>query len=106
MPRAFDDVPGSLPPDDIPPGFDLSTTSFPDLAETVLKNLPASCLDANCLWRDFLCMAGQIRTFSGSERIKEEWGSYSHERVPRNLKAAGARVSRPTPNSSWIDVTF
>jgi hypothetical protein len=106
MPRGFDDVPGALPVDEIPEDFDLSTVPFQDLAEFVLNNLFESHVDDSGLWRDFLCMTGQVRTFSGSERIKEEWARYSQEREPRDFKAAGRRISRPTPDSSWVDVSF
>jgi hypothetical protein len=106
MPRGFDDVPGSLPPDGIPQEFDLSMANFPDLAEYALSNLFESRVDDGCLWRDFLCMTGKIRTFSGGERIKEEWAAYSQERLPRDFEAAEPRVLRPAPNSSWIDVPF
>ncbi len=80
MPRGFDDVPGSLPRDDIPQGFNVRTEPFSDLAEYVLNNLFGSRIDDGFLWRDFLCMTGQIRTFHGKDRIKEEWAGYSQER--------------------------
>jgi hypothetical protein len=106
MRRGFDDVPGSLPSNGIPPHLDLNTIPFSDLAEYVLNNLWGSAIDDVALWRDFLSMTGKIRTFFGSESIKEEWASYSQERSPRDFKAAGPSISRPTPNSSWIDVPF
>ncbi|KAE9377666.1 flavin-containing monooxygenase [Stipitochalara longipes BDJ] len=106
MPRGFNDVPGSLPTDRIPLDFDPSTANFPEIAGNALNNLLATPTDNDCLWRDFLCMTGRIRTFSGSERIKKEWVAYSQEKVPRDFKAVGARISRPTPDSSWVDVPF
>jgi hypothetical protein len=51
-------------------------------------------------------MTGQIRTFSGAERIKEKWALCCREKLPGVFKAGEARLSRPTPNSSWIDVPF
>ena len=106
MPRGFDNVPGSLPPDAIPQDFDLSTVPFLDLAEKVLKNFPGSAFDDGCLWRDFLCMTGQIRTFYGPDRIKEKWAGYHQEKLPRNFHAGEPRISRPAPSSSWVDVPF
>jgi hypothetical protein len=106
MRRGFDDVPGSLPSDGIRPHLDLSTIPFSGLAESILNNLSGSAIDDDALWRDFLSMTGKIRTFFGSENIKEEWASYCQERLPRDFKAAGPSISRPTPNSSWIDVSF
>jgi hypothetical protein len=106
MRRGFDDVPGSLPTNRIPQDFDLKTIPFPDLAENVLSNLCGSAVDEDALWRDHLSMTGQIRTFSGAERIKEKWALCCREKLPGVFKAGEARLSRPTPNSSWIDVPF
>ncbi|KAN0108040.1 flavin-containing monooxygenase [Hyaloscypha variabilis] len=104
--RGFNDVPGSLPTDRIPLDFDPRTTPFPDIAEKALNNLSETPTENDCLWRDFLCMTGKIRTFAGSEKIRKEWAAYSQERVPRDFKAAKATISRPTPDSSWVDVPF
>lgn len=106
MPRGFDDIPGSLPTDEIPPKLDLKTIAFSSLAENVLDNLVSSAIDASALWRDHLSMTGQIRTFYGGGRVQEQWGSYAQARQPRDFKAGDARVSRPTPSSSWVDVQF
>jgi hypothetical protein len=106
MRLGFDDVPGSLPPDGIPPHLDLNAVPFLGLAESVLNKLSGSAIDDGALWRDFLSMTGKIRTFFGGESIKKEWASYGQERLPRDFKAAGPSMSRPTPNSSWIDVPF
>jgi hypothetical protein len=106
MPRGFDNVSGSLPPDAIPQDFDLSTVPFLDLAEKVLNNLSGSAFDDGCLWRDFLCMTGQIKTFYGSDRIKEKWAGYHEEKLLCNFQAGEPRISRPTSSSSWVDVTF
>jgi hypothetical protein len=106
MPRGFDNVPGSLPLDTIPQDFNLSTVPFSDLAEKVLNNLSGSAFDDGCLWRDFLCMTGQIKTFYGSDRIKEKWAGYHEEKLLCNFQAGEPRISRPTSSSSWVDVTF
>jgi len=83
MPRGFDDVPGSLPPDRISPDLDLNTIPFSNIAENVLQSLSDSVFDDAALWRDHLSMTGQIRTFSGGERIREQWASYCKEKSPR-----------------------
>jgi hypothetical protein len=106
MPRGFDDVPGSLPLDRISPDLDLNTVPFSNIAENVLQSLSDSVFDDEALWRDHLSMTGQIRTFSGGERIREQWASYCKERNPHDFKTQKARVSRQTPSSSWIDVPF
>ena len=98
MRRGFDDVPGSLPSDGIPPHLDINTVPFSALAESVLNKLSGSIIDDGALWRDFLSMTGKIRTFFGRESIKEEWASYSQERLPRDFKATGSSISRPTPS--------
>ncbi|TVY71356.1 putative indole-3-pyruvate monooxygenase [Lachnellula suecica] len=106
MPRGFDDVPGSLPCVQISSSLDVGSIPFPDLAEHALNHLSGSEIDSTALWRDHLCITGQIKTLSGARAIKERWASYSQERLPRNFKATKARVSRPTAESSWIDVPF
>lgn len=106
MPRGFDDVPGSLPPDRIPRDLDLKSAHFPALAQDVLSNLAGSVVAEDALWRDHLSMTGQVKTFSGSKNIKDQWSSYCHERHPKGFKAGEPRFSRPTPDSSWVDVPF
>ncbi|KAH7410904.1 hypothetical protein BKA64DRAFT_367558 [Cadophora sp. MPI-SDFR-AT-0126] len=106
MGRGFDEIPGSLPADKIPKDFDISTVPFNDIAERVLDKLLESDIDDSALWRDHFALAGAVRTFFGGERIKTQWSSYSRERLPRSFKAARAMILRPTPNSSWIDVSF
>jgi hypothetical protein len=106
MPRGFDDIPGSLPPDEIPPNLDIKTVAFSDLTEYVLNIFFSGDVDASALWRDHLSMTGQIRTFYGRGRIQDQWASYAMERQPRDFKAGDARLSRPTPSSSWVDVQF
>ncbi|KAH7354847.1 hypothetical protein BKA65DRAFT_497134 [Rhexocercosporidium sp. MPI-PUGE-AT-0058] len=106
MIRGFDDIPGSLPSDDIPKDFNISTVHFSELAERVLDKLLESDVDDSALWRDHFSMAGAVRTFFGGARIKEQWEFYGRERHPHSFKAGGAMVVRPTPYSSWIDVPF
>lgn len=106
MPRGFDDIPGSLPPDRIAFDLDLTTIPLLGIAESALNDLSSSVMDDTALWRDHLSLTGQIRTFYGGRRIKEQWAAFAHERQPREFKTSPARVSRPTPSSSWIDVPF
>ncbi|PVH87542.1 FAD/NAD(P)-binding domain-containing protein [Cadophora sp. DSE1049] len=106
MARGFDDIPGGLPSDKIPKDFDISTVAFNDLTERVLDKLSESELDESALWRDHFSLAGAVRTFYGRDRIKNQWSSYSRERLPHSFKAGRAMVLRPTPDSSWIDVSF
>ena len=106
MPRGFDDIPGSLPRDEISPSLDFTTINFSNLAESILGDLSGSAVVASALWRDHLSMTGQIRTFYGGARIQEQWASYAREKQPRDFKAGDARISRPTPSSSWVDVQF
>ncbi|KUJ17433.1 FAD/NAD(P)-binding domain-containing protein [Mollisia scopiformis] len=104
--RGFDDVPGSLPPDEIPADIDLASIPFPHFAENALNNLLSATVSSSALWRDHLSLTGQVRTFYNGERIKEQWSHYSQQRSPTNFKATEASISRPTPDSSWVDVLF
>ncbi|KAF8859472.1 FAD/NAD(P)-binding domain-containing protein [Acephala macrosclerotiorum] len=106
MPRGFDDLPGSIPPDRIPQNLDLNTINFTNIAEKALSHLSETAFDDGALWRDHLSLTGQVRTFYGSARIKEHWTSYCNKIHPHNFKASLARISRPTPKSSWVDVSF
>ncbi|KAK0119930.1 hypothetical protein ONS95_011355 [Cadophora gregata] len=106
MARGFDDIPGSLPSDKVPKDIDISTIPFSDIAERVLGDLSGSDIDDSALWRDHFVLAGAVRTFFGRERIKKQWSSYSRERLPRSFKAGAAMIIRPTPGSSWVDVSF
>tara|TARA_R110002060_G_scaffold55866_2_gene66275 strand:- start:841 stop:1920 length:1080 start_codon:yes stop_codon:yes gene_type:complete len=106
MVRGFDDIPGSLPADNISKEFNISTTPFNDIAESVLDKLSASDIDDSALWRDHFALVGAVRTFFGGERIKKQWSSYSRERLPHSFRAGRAMLLRPTPDSSWIDVSF
>ena len=106
MARGFDDIPGGLPADNISKEFDISTVPFNDIAEGVLDKLSESDIDDSALWRDHFALVGAVRTFYGGERIKTQWSSYSRERLPHSFKAGGAMVLRPTPDSSWVDVSF
>jgi hypothetical protein len=60
----FDDIPAALPPDQI--SNDLDLDPFPQLARTVLEDFGETHLKGDALWRDFLCVTGQVRTFYGS----------------------------------------
>ncbi|CZR66950.1 related to flavin-containing monooxygenase [Phialocephala subalpina] len=102
----FDDLPGSLPVDNIPQNLDINTTPFSKIAEEALNQLSETAFDNGALWRDHLSMTGQVRTFYGSARIKEHWTSYAQKNQPHNFRASAGRISRPTPNSSWVDVSF
>lgn len=106
MPRGFDDIPGSLPPDSIPQDLDLNNIPFSTIAENALKNLTEADINGNALWRDHLSLTGQIRTFYGSGRIKEKWVLYTQERQPDEFKVTEVIISRPVPGTSWIDVLF
>jgi len=91
MRRGFEDIPGSLTPDRIPRGFDLNTISFSELTQNVLSDLLRSSIDDTALWRDHLCMTGQVRTFYSSGKIKQQWASYNKNRLPRDFKAGEPR---------------
>lgn len=106
MARGFDDIPGSLPSDDIPKSFDISTVPFSKIAEGVLGNLLESDVDDSALWRDHFSLTGEVRTFFGGAKVKKLWASYGQDRDPHSFKALGAVVVRPAPNTSWIDVQF
>lgn len=100
----FDEIPGSLPPDLVPQDLDLDR--FPLLAREALENLSVAKLSSDALWRDFFSITGRVRTFSGSQYILQEWGSYTAHRQPSDFQMNEARVSRLTPTTSWVDVTF
>ena len=106
MRRGFEDIPGSLTPDRIPRDLDLNTIPFSEHAQSVLSDLLRSSIDDTALWRDHLCMTSQVRTFYSNGKIKQQWASYSKDRLPRDFKAGEPRISRPTSSTSWIDVPF
>lgn len=103
---SFEEVPGELPGDGVPEDVDLSI--FPNLAKEVLESLGNGTekLSEDALWRDFFAVTGRLRTFNGSGQIISQWSSCTAKQALNEWKMNEARVSRLTPTSSWIDVTF
>jgi hypothetical protein len=100
----FDQVPGERAGDLVADNVGLSP--FPLLAQEVIWDFSTASLDINALWRDFFALTGRLRTFNGSEQIVNEWEVAKKGKVLRGWKMDEARVSRLTPTSSWIDVSF
>ncbi|EXJ60082.1 hypothetical protein A1O7_04232 [Cladophialophora yegresii CBS 114405] len=102
----MDSLPGSLPPDLIP--RDVNVESVQELAQRTLEtgSLDSNALQTTALWRDHLALTGQVRTFYSNEKIVEIWNNRAKSSHLSDFKTKAARVMRPVPNSSWIDVTF
>lgn len=95
-------LPGNLPPGTIDENVDLQKVQ--SLAQQILENLNERAFESSAIWRDWLALTGQVRTFYSREKIVEAWKSNSH--LLTNIKTRPAHIVKPVPNSSWVDVPF
>ncbi|OAG42701.1 hypothetical protein AYO21_02984 [Fonsecaea monophora] len=101
----LDKLPGSLPSRLVPGDVDVDTVQ--QVAQQTLQNLDATALlGPAALWRDWLALTGQVRTFSGSERIAEVWNAQVKAHRVADIKTAAGRITNPVPTSSWVDIPF
>ncbi|KAI9695549.1 MAG: hypothetical protein M1820_008562 [Bogoriella megaspora] len=95
-------VPGDLPSTMVDGNVDLH--QFQDLAQQTLKEFESSALVGTALWRDWLALTGQVRTFYTREKIVAAWKQNAHGLS--NITFQPAVLVKPTPSSSWVDVPF
>ena len=100
----FEDLPGELPLDKVPQDTDLLKVQ--QAAQRALESFSPDAFTDDLLWRDWLSLTGQIRTFNGSQRIIDLWSQLAASRHPTDFKTKPARVRRPLPSTSWVHVNF
>jgi hypothetical protein len=98
------DLPGALPPDLVPQEVDLEMVQT--VAQKALESLDTDAFTQDTLWRDWLSLTGQVRTFHSAQRVVETWNRYAASRHPTNFQTKPARVMRPVKTSSWVNVPF
>ena len=98
------DLPGRLPPDNIPSNIELSP--FPDLSHGILSNssaLTPAVLAPWALWLDMLAKTGAVRTRSRTEDIVSVWrGSRRVQDVRVDPLARVVRLA----GASWVMVDW
>ncbi|KIW29520.1 uncharacterized protein PV07_05333 [Cladophialophora immunda] len=100
----LDKLPGSLPSQQVPEHVDVETIQ--KSAQQLLENLDVNGLHSTALWRDWLALTGQIRTFYSSEKIAEVWTTQVKAKNVTNIKTKTGRITKPVPTSSWVDIPF
>ncbi|KIW90660.1 uncharacterized protein Z519_08443 [Cladophialophora bantiana CBS 173.52] len=100
----LDKLPGSLPSQLVPEDVDVEIIQ--KSAQKTLDNLGASGLQNSALWRDWLALTGQIRTFYSSEKIAEVWNGKVKSQHVTDMKTKAGRITKPVPTSSWVDIPF
>jgi len=98
-----DGIPGQLPPDSIPEDVDVGKVS--ELATDYLKDLNPTILTHDVLWRDWMSLTGQHRTFYGTAAVSETWTKAVLQKRLTDIEVKSKRVLRPCPGSSWVSLT-
>ncbi len=103
---SLDNLPGNLPPKLVPE--DVNIESLQELAQRTLETgrLDPHALQTVALWRDHFALTGEIRTFYGNDKIAAEWTSRIKSRRLSRVKTKVGRITKPVPDSSWVDVPF
>ncbi|KAK5945184.1 hypothetical protein PMZ80_002388 [Knufia obscura] len=98
------DIPGQLPPDRLPDDVDLEEVA--KHAVESFKDLKHGVLTEDALWRDWMSLSGQNRTFCGSEEVIKTWTKAISRKHVNDAEVRSKRVLRPCPGSAWVSVTI
>ncbi|OAP61558.1 hypothetical protein AYL99_03761 [Fonsecaea erecta] len=100
----LDKLPGALPSQLVSEHVDID--SIQQSAQQVLENLDVTGLHSTALWRDWLALTGQIRTFYSSEKISVVWNTQVKSQNVTDVRTKRGRITKPVPTSSWVDIPF
>lgn len=100
----LDDLPGKLPSYLVADDVDLEEVRR--FAQQTLECLNPEVLDSSALWKDWLALTGQVRTFYSSEKITNVWKAQVKKCNPTSFITMTGRVTKPAPGSSWVDIPF
>jgi hypothetical protein len=94
---AIRDLPGRLPPDNVPRDVELS--HFPARAGSTLLNLTQRKLTSSALWLDMCAKTHHLKTHS-----KDVAGAWRNSKQIYDIKASSARLIR-LQGTSWVQVS-
>ncbi|KIX02726.1 uncharacterized protein Z518_08668 [Rhinocladiella mackenziei CBS 650.93] len=98
-------LPGNLPPDQIPHDVDLQHIS--SLARQAFENLSEEWLVEDALWYDMMTLTPHIRTHFSQPQILDLWKQQTAARRPRDFQVSSTpRVARLAQGTSWLSIGF